>query len=86
MIIVEREELKVGDLVFYRPSEENRYANGERQMGVVLQVIEEANPLFVLRTETEIFANEYVIRWFKSGYTSRLMEFNLKKIEVPLDK
>jgi len=83
---VEREELKVGDLVFYRPSEENRYANGERQMGVVLQVIEEANPLFVLRTETEIFANEYVIRWFKSGYTSRLMEFNLKKIEVPLDK
>mgnify|MGYP003123369697 CR=1 FL=1 len=83
---MEREELKVGDLVFYRPSEENRYANGERQMGVVLQVIEEANPLFVLRTETEIFANEYVIRWFKSGYTSRLMEFNLKKIEVPLDK
>ena len=83
---MEREELKVGDLVFYRPSEENRYANGERQMGVVLQVIEEANPLFVLRTETEIFANEYVIRWFKSGYTSRLMEFNLKKIKVPLDK
>lgn len=83
---MEREELKVGDLVFYRPSEENRYANGERQMGVVLQVIEEANPLFVLRTETEIFANEYVIKWFKSGYTSRLMEFNLKKIEVPLDK
>ena len=83
---MEREELKVGDLVFYRPSEENRYANGERQMGVVLQGIEEANPLFVLRTETEIFANEYVIKWFKSGYTSRLMEFNLKKIEVPLDK
>jgi|TARA_R110001592_G_C13063491_1_gene741194 hypothetical protein len=82
----EREKLKVGDLVFYRPSEENRYADGEKQMGIILQVFEEANPLFVLRTETEMFADEYLIKWIKSGYTSTLMAFNLKKIEIPLDK
>jgi hypothetical protein len=39
-----------------------------------------------LRTETEMFANEYLVRWFESGYTSRLLSFNLKKIEIPLDK
>ena len=82
----EREKLKVGDLVFYRPSEENRYADGQKQMGIILQVFEEANPLFVLRTETEMFADEYLIKWIKSGYTSTLMAFNLKKIEIPLDK
>ena len=55
-------------------------------MGVILEVFEEVNPLFVLRTETEMFANEYLVRWFESGYTSRLLSFNLKKIEIPLDK
>jgi len=84
--MTEKEKLKVGDLVFYRPTEDNRYADGQRQMGVVLEVFEEANPLFILRTETEMFANEYLVRWFESGYTSRLLSFNLKKIEIPLDK
>jgi hypothetical protein len=84
--MTEKEKLKVGDLVFYRPTEENRYADGQRQMGVILEVFEEVNPLFVLRTETEMFANEYLVRWFESGYTSRLLSFNLKKIEIPLDK
>jgi len=84
--MTEKEKLKVGDLVFYRPTEDNRYADGQRQMGVVLEVFEEVNPLFVLRTETEMFANEYLVRWFESGYTSRLLSFNLKKIEIPLDK
>ncbi len=83
---MESNELKVGDLVYYKPTEDNRYADGKKQMGVVLQVIKEANPLFVLRTETEMFADEYVIKWFQSGYTSTLMAFNLKKIEIPLDK
>jgi len=82
----ERKKLKVGDLVFYRPTEDNRYADGEKQMGVILEVIEEANPLFILATETEEFADEYVVKWFKSGYTSKLLSFNLKKIEIPLDK
>ena len=83
---MESQKLKVGDLVFYRPSEENRYADGQRQMGVILRVFKEVNPLFVLRTETEMFADEYEVKWFESGYTSRLLSFNLKKIEIPLDK
>ena len=69
---MEESELKVGDLVFYRPTEENRYADGQKQMGVILEVFKEANPLFVLRTETEMFADEFLVRWFESGYTSRL--------------
>jgi len=84
--MVEENELKVGDLVFYRPTEENRYADGQKQMGVILEVFKEANPLFVLRTETEMFADEFLVRWFESGYTSRLLSFNLKKIDIPLDK
>jgi hypothetical protein len=84
--MVEENELKVGDLVFYRPTEENRYADGQKQMGVILEVFKEANPLFVLRTETEMFADEFLVRWFESGYTARLLSFNLKKIEIPLDK
>lgn len=83
---MEESELKVGDLVFYRPTEENRYADGQKQMGVILEVFKEANPLFVLRTETEMFADEFLVRWFESGYTARLLSFNLKKIEIPLDK
>ena len=83
---MEESELKVGDLVFYRPTEENRYADGQKQMGVILEVYKEANPLFVLRTETEMFADEFLVRWFESGYTSRLLSFNLKKIDIPLDK
>ena len=83
---MEENELKVGDLVFYRPTEENRYADGQKQMGVILEVFKEANPLFVLRTETEMFADEFLVRWFESGYTSRLLSFNLKKIDIPLDK
>ena len=55
-------------------------------MGVILEVFKEANPLFVLRTETEMFADEFLVRWFESGYTSRLLSFNLKKIDIPLDK
>ena len=83
---MEESELKVGDLVFYRPTEENRYADGQKQMGVILEVFKEANPLFVLRTETEMFADEFLVRWFESGYTSRLLSFNLKKIDIPLNK
>ena len=83
---MESQKLKVGDLVFYRPSEENKYADGQRQMGVILRVFKEVNPLFVLRTETEMFADEYEVKWIESGYTSRLLSFNLKKIDIPLDK
>ncbi len=39
-------KFKVGDLVFYQASEINKYANGERQMGIVLKVIPDMVPLF----------------------------------------
>ena len=78
-------KFRVGDLVFYQPSEENRYANGEKQLGVVIKVIAEANPLFAEFPETDMFSNEYVVRWFKSGYTSTLLGFNLIKLRIRLD-
>ncbi len=79
-------KFKVGDLVFYQPSEDNKYACGEKQLGIVIKINTEANPLFVGFPETEMFACEYVVKWIKSGYTSSLLPFNLKKLEVPLDK
>lgn len=79
-------EFKVGDLVFYQPSEKNKYADGEKQMGVILAVRKDVFPLFSYTEGLESFGNEYVVRWFESGYTSTLMGFNLKKIEVPVDK
>jgi hypothetical protein len=65
-------KFKVGDLVFYQASEINKYANGERQMGIVLKV--------------EYWAYEYKVKWIETNYTSTLHAFNLKKIEIPLDK
>jgi len=82
---MEIQKFDVGDLVFYQPSEKNRYADGERQLGVIIRINKEANPLFVGFPETEMFACEYVVKWIKSGYTSSLLPFNLRKLEVPLD-
>ena len=79
-------KFKVGDLVFYCPSHDNKYADGTRQLGVVLDVKTDANPLFSKYPETEAFAHEYVVKWFESGYVSALLGFNLKKLEIPLDK
>ena len=77
---------KVGDLVFYQPSEENKYANGEKQLGVVLKVKFDLYPLFKGIEGFEELGRVYVVRWFVSGYTSTLMGFNLKKVENSLDK
>ena len=79
-------QFKVGDLVFYRPTDSNKYANGENQLGVVLQIRKDVNSLFAVCPETEIFATEYVVKWIESGYTTSLLPFNLKKLEIPLDK
>jgi len=79
-------KFKVGDLVFYSPSENNKYADGSKQLGVVLKIVIDANPLFSSHPETEAFAHEYVVKWFESGYVSALLGFNLKKLEIPLDK
>ena len=83
---MEEKNLKVGDLVFYCPSEDNKYADGSKQLGVVLKIKIDANPLFSKYPETQPFAHEYVVRWFESGYVSALLGFNLKKLQIPLDK
>ena len=79
-------KFKVGDLVFYQASEINRYANGERQMGIVLKVTPEVSPLFEDLPDAHMWAYEFKVKWIETGYTSTLHGFNLKKIEVPLDK
>jgi len=76
-------KLEVGDLVCYKPSEDNKYANGQNQIGVVLRVIKDVNPLFMLIEDSEIYMHEYVVRWFVSGYTSTLLPFNLRKFKPP---
>tara|TARA_R100000900_G_scaffold69030_2_gene54925 strand:+ start:537 stop:818 length:282 start_codon:yes stop_codon:yes gene_type:complete len=83
---VKKPVLKIGDLVFYQPSEMNKYANGERQMGIVLTIIPEAAPLFEALPDAELWMYEYKIKWIETGYTSTLHAFNLKKVEIPLDK
>ena len=79
-------KFKVGDLVFYQASEINRYANGERQIGIVLEIIPEVAPLFENLPDAELWMFEFRIKWIETGYTSTLHGFNLKKVEVPLDK
>ena len=79
-------KFKVGDLVFYQPSEINRYANGEQQMGIILEVIPETAPLFELLPDAELWSYEFKVKWIETGYTSTLHGFNLKKIEIPKQK
>ena len=79
-------KFKVGDLVFYQASEINKYANGERQIGIVLEIIPEVAPLFENLPDAELWMFEFRIKWIETGYTSTLHGFNLKKVEVPLDK
>ena len=79
-------KFKVGDLVFYQASEANRYANGERQMGIVLKVIPEVAPLFENLPDAHLWMYEFRVQWIETGYTSTLHGFNLKKIEIPIDK
>tara|TARA_R100000805_G_C3557775_1_gene67612 strand:- start:311 stop:562 length:252 start_codon:yes stop_codon:yes gene_type:complete len=79
-------KFNIGDLVFYSPSTNNKYADGTRQLGVVLKIKTDVNPLFSKNPETQAFAHEYVVKWFESGYISALLGFNLKKLEIPLDK
>ncbi len=73
----------VGDLVFYRPSSSNFYADGTKQMGVIVAVCADKTPLFVNFPEKEYFEYEYKVIWIDSGYTSTLLGFNLQKVEIP---
>jgi hypothetical protein len=79
-------KFKVGDLVFYQASEINRYANGEKQMGIILEVIPETAPLFEMLPDAELWSYEFRVKWIETGYTSTLNGFNLKKIKIPVDK
>ena len=79
-------KFKVGDLVFYQASEINKYANGERQIGIVLKVVPEVAPLFEDLPDSDLWLYEFKVKWIETGYTSTLHGFNLKKIEIPLDK
>ena len=81
---MELKKFEVGDLVYYTPTKDNEYAQA-KHLGVIIAVKKDSNPLFSLHKETEIFADEYVVKWIESGYTSTLLPFNLKKIEIPLD-
>jgi len=82
---VKVEEFKVGDLVFYQPSQDNIYADGQRQLGVIVKIKKDTNPMLYNFPESDILCYEYVVRWIQSGYTSTLMPFNLKKLELPID-
>ena len=79
-------KFKVGDLVFYQASEINKYANGEQQMGIILEVIPEVAPLFEALPNAELWCYEFRVQWIETGYTSTLHGFNLKKIEIPKEK
>jgi hypothetical protein len=78
-----RIEFKVGDLVTYQPSLQNFYADGTRELGVVLEVLKEKIPLFVNFPEKNYFEHEYRVKWITSGYTSTLLGFNLRKVKTP---
>ena len=77
---------KVGDLVFYRSTVENYYADGSKEIGVVLSVYRDTTPLYISFPEPNIFEYEYRIKWIQSGYISTLMGFNLEKVEIPQEK
>jgi len=78
-------KFKVGDLVYYRPTYCNAYADGSKHLGVIVEVKREGLPLFLNFPENEIFEFEYIIKWINTGYTSSLMGFNLEKLEAPKD-
>ena len=82
---MELRKFEVGDLVYYVPSNSNEYAQA-KHLGVVIKIKKDSNPLFSLHKETAMFADEYVVKWIESGYTSTLLPFNLRKLEIPVDK
>ena len=75
-------KFKVGDLVYYQPSIENFYANGTRELGIILEVIKDRTPLFLNFPDGYEFEFEYRVKWISSGYVSILLGFNLKKLEI----
>ena len=77
--------LKKGDLVYYNDFIEESFARPGKQIGVVVHVYENVNPLFEYMSNNKVFANEYVVIWIATGFRSRLLGINLTKVEAPLD-
>ena len=75
-------KFNVGDLVFYRPSVINFYADGTKKLGIVLDVYYDRNPLYVNFPEKQYFEYEYRVTWINTGYTSVLLGFNLEKLTI----
>lgn len=80
--MTKKQELKVGDLVVYQPSHQNFYADGSKELGVIIDIMKERIPLFINFPDKSYFEHEYKVKWINSGYTSTLLGFNLKKIEI----
>lgn len=77
--------LKKGDLVYYNDFIEESLARPAKQIGVIVHVYENINPLFDYMTNNKEFANEYIVIWIATGFRSRLLGINLIKVEAPSD-
>ena len=75
-------KFNVGDLVFYKPSATNIYADGTKKLGVILDVYVDRSPLYVNFPQKQYFEYEYKVAWINTGYTSVLLGFNLEKLEI----
>lgn len=73
----------VGDLVYYKPSSDNIYADGTKQLGVVVDICLDQTPLYLNFPDKEYFEYEYKVIWILTGYTSMLLGFNLVKLKKP---
>ena len=76
-------KFNVGDLVYYKPTFQNHYADGSRELGVVLRVVKDTTPLLTSFPEKKYFEYEYTVKWMNSGFTSKLLRFNLDKLNIP---
>ena len=75
-------KFNIGDLVFYRPSVNNIYADGTKKLGVILDIYHDRSPLYVNFPEKQYFEYEYKVTWINTGHTSVLLGFNLEKLKI----
>ena len=67
------------------PSYSNIYADGTKRLGVVIDIHFDYNPLYENFPDKEYFEYEYKVAWINTRYTSILLGFNLRKLEIPKD-
>ena len=78
-------KFKKGDLVYYNHYVDEAFIKPDKQMGVIIGVNKDANPLFINFPEKEHFADEYIVIWIETGFRSTLLGLNLIKVEAPCD-